>query len=397
MPTPSSAAGTSSSPSDFRPRTVAFVTGTRADFGLMLPVLRAIATSPKLRLRVYATGMHLMPELGNTIAEVEAEFPDAIRLPATFAGDTREAMAAFSSSLLSLLVPRLAEDRPDILLTLGDRPEMLCAAHACLYLGIPTAHVHGGDVTSTVDEVARHAITKLSHLHFPATPDSAERILKMGEEPWRVHVVGAPALDRILNEPLPSREELFSKLSLDPRERILLVTQHAVSGEEESAAAHMEETLSAAKRFALPVVVMYPNADAGGRRMIEVIERERNNPRFRILPHLPHLDFLALEREAAAWIGNSSAAMIESASFKTPVVNVGTRQLGRIRGGNVIDAPHDREAIASAIARALDDAFRASFGSVTNPWGDGATGPRVARILEEIVVDSRLLSKRISY
>ena len=374
MPTPSSAAGTSNSHSEFSPRSVAFVTGTRADFGLMLPVLRAIAKSPNLRLVVYATGMHLMPELGDTITEVESEFPDAIRLPATFAGDTRAAMAAFSSSLLSALVPRLAEDKPDILLTLGDRPEMLSAAHACLYLGIPTAHVHGGDVTSTVDEVARHAITKLSHLHFPATPDSAERILKMGEEPWRVHVVGAPALDRILNEKLPTREELFAKLNLDPRERILLVTQHAVSGEEESAASHMEETLDAAKRFGLPVVAIYPNADAGGRRMIDVIERE-----------------------AAAWIGNSSGAMIESASFKTPVVNVGTRQLGRLRGSNVIDVPHDREAIASAIARALDDAFRASLGDVTNPWGDGATGPRVARILEEIVVDSRLLSKRISY
>ena len=376
---------------------IAYVTGTRADFGLMTPVLRAIAKSAKLRLVVYATGMHLMPEFGNTITEVEAEFPDAIRLPATFAGDTREAMAMFSSVLLSALVPRLAEDRPDILLTLGDRPEMLCAAHACLYLGIPTAHVHGGDVTSTVDEIARHAITKLSHLHFPAAPDSAERILKMGEEPWRVHVVGAPALDRILNEPLPSHEMLFTKLGLDPREKILFVTQHPVSGEEEDAGRQMEETLHAAKRFALPIVVMYPNADAGGRRMIEVIERERNNPRFRVFPHLPHLEFLALERDAAVWIGNSSAAMIEAASFKTPVVNVGTRQLGRIRGGNVIDASHDREAIASAITRALDDAFRASLGYVTNPWGDGATGPRVARILEEIVVDSRLLSKRISY
>jgi len=397
MQTPSSVVGIFSPPSASSPRTIAYVTGTRADFGLMLPVLRAIVKSEKLRLAVYATGMHLMPEFGNTIAEVEAEFPDAIRLPATFIGDTREAMAAFSSSCLSALVSRLAEDRPDILLTLGDRPEMLCAAHACLYLGIPTAHIHGGDVSSTVDEVARHAITKLSHIHFPAAPDSAERILKMGEEPWRVHVVGAPALDRILNEPLPTREELFSTLNLDAREQILLVTQHPVSGEEEDAARQMEETLHAAKRFESSIVVIYPNADAGGFRMIEVIERERNNPRFRIVPSLSHLEFLALERDAAAWIGNSSAALIESASFKTPVVNVGTRQLGRLRGTNVIDVPHDREAIASAITRALDDAFRASFGSVTNPWGDGATGPRVARILEEIVINSRLLSKRISY
>lgn len=377
---------------------VAYVSGTRADFGLMLPILRAIEQSPKLELDVYVTGIHLMPEFGLTVDEVLKEFPQAKKIDAVFETDSREGMAKFTGVFLNKVVDAFSADKPDFVLTLGDRPEMLCTALACLYMGMPTGQVHGGEKTSTVDELARHAITKLSHVHFPATEESAERIIKMGEDAWRVHTVGAPALDVILNVPLPTREEICKKFNIDPKGQFLLVAQHPVSGEVEQAGEQMEQTLAAVKNFNIPAVVVYPHADAGGRAMIAVIEKEKTNPLLRVVPSMAHTTFLALEREAAVWVGNSSGALIEAASFKTPVVNVGTRQHGRQRGRNVLDAGYSVEEIIVAVEKSLhNEEYKRMLQTIQSPWGDGKTGPRVAKILEDLVIDSKLLSKQISY
>lgn len=384
---------TSNQPKSFK--TVAYVTGTRADFGLMTPVLQAIAGSTGLRLRLYATGMHLMPEFGMTADDVRRLFPEVIPLDVTCIGDDRGSMAAFEGALISKLAEVWMTDRPDIVLVLGDRVEMFAVAAACLYLGIPVAHLHGGDVSGSVDDVARHAITKLSQLHLPATEDAAARIRAMGEDPSRIQVVGAPALDVILNQPLPSRSEMASKLSLDAEKPFLLVTQHPVTESLSEAGTQVRTTLEAVMGMNQQTVIVYPNADAGGREMISVIEEYRQHPNARIVPSLPHTEFLALERDAAVWIGNSSAGVIESASFKTPVVNVGSRQTGRLRAANVIDVAHEREAIRAAVERALYDlAFRAALEDVTNPWGDGRTGERVATLLEQLEINEDFLNKR---
>ena len=376
---------------------IAYISGTRADFGLMMPILRAVRKSKKLSLQIYATGIHLMPEFGATVNEVRQEFSDARQIKAVFRGDDRDSVAKFTGEFLRKLVVVLQKDKPDFVLTLGDRPEMLCVATACLYLSIPTGQVHGGEKTFTVDEVARHAITKLSHVHFAATQESARRIQKMGEEKNRIYVVGAPALDVILNEKLPTCEELCAFLGLEPREKFILLTQHPVSEEYEEAGRQMKKSIAAIKTFGLPVVVIYPHADAGGRRIIEVIEREKNNPLFRIFPSLSHKQFLALEREAAVWVGNSSGAMIESVSFRTPVVNVGARQRGRQHGDNVIDVGYDREEIRRAIKKSLNNkAYKRRLAKIKNPWGDGQTGKRVVKILEELSL-KRLLVKQITY
>lgn len=379
-------------------RKIAYVSGTRADFGLMTPVLRAIKKSKKLKLQLYATGIHLMPEFGRTFKEVKKEFPEAIAIPTTFDSDDRAGMARFAGKFLKKIVAIFEKRRPDIVLVLGDRIEMLLTATAALCLGIPIAHVHGGDKTFTVDEVARHAITKMAHVHFAATKESAERIGKMGEEARRIHIVGAPALDTILNEKLLSRAELFRKLGLNPKEKIILVTQHPVSEEWGSAGKQMEETIAAVKSLGLPTVIIYPHADAGGRKIIKVIAKERKDLLFHIFRSLPYKDFLALEREAAVWVGNSSAAMIESASFKTPVVNVGTRQLGRQHGDNVINVGHNRGEIKKAIQKSLyDKKYLSELKKIKNPWGDGETGPRIAEVLENLKIDSKLLAKQITY
>lgn len=377
---------------------IAYISGTRADFGLITPILSAIEKNKKLDLKLYVTGMHLMPEFGNTANEVKKLFPRAVEVRAIFENDKKSSVAMFTSILTNKLVRIFEKDRSDFVLILGDRPEMLGVALICLYLGIPTGHIHGGEKTTTVDELARHAITKLSHLHFPATEEAAERIIRMGEELWRIKVVGAPALDVILHEPLPDRAKLFKNFGLNPKKPVILLTQHPVSEDYKNAGKQIRETLAAVKSFNLPVVVIYPNSDAGGRKIISEINKERKNSNFNIFPSLPYKDFLAMEREAAVWVGNSSAAIIESASFKVPVVNIGNRQLGRPQSGNVLNVDYESGRIKSAIKKSLADKnYLKQLKNIKNHWGDGKTGPRVAKILENLKIDSKLINKQIVY
>ena len=377
---------------------IAYVTGTRADFGLMTPVLQAIDKSRKLNLQLYATGMHLMPEFGNTINQVKKMFSGVKSLSAKFKNSKPKSQAEFSANLLSLLVKEFSKNRPDFVLTLGDRPEMLCVAIACLYLRIPTGQIHGGEKTSTIDEVARHAITKISNIHFPATKKSADRIKKMGEDSWRINITGAPALDYILSQPLPNRRELFKYLKIGSQNKVILVTNHPISEDNKESERQMEEILIAVSSFDLPVVVIYPCADPGHQGIIKAINRYRNKSNFRIFKNLDYRQFLALERESAVWVGNSSAAMIESASFKTPIVNVGSRQLGRQRGNNVIDVDYNKAAIHQAIKKSLfDKSYLNKLRSVTNPYGDGKTSQKIVKVLEDMEINSKLLTKQITY
>lgn len=379
-------------------RKIAYISGTRADFGLMTPVLRAIEESPKFELKLFATGIHLMKDFGNTIDHVKKDFPNTKIIPAIFSSDDRLGMAHFTYKYLAKLVRVLSKEKVDFVLVLGDRVEMLCTALACIYLGIPSAQLHGGEKTSTVDEISRHAITKLVSLHFAATEESARRIKKLGEEMWRIFVVGAPAIEIILNEKLPTREELFKKLSLNPKDSVILVAQHPVTEQINEAGKQMEKTLSAVKTFNLPIVVTYPHPDPGGRKIIKVIEKEKSNPLFHIFPSLEYKDFLALERECAVLVGNSSGALIESSSFKTPVVNIGQRQKGRQRGLNIINVGYNREEIKASINKSLFDInYLNSLASVKNPYGDGKTSQKVVSILEGLEFGPRLLNKQITY
>lgn len=375
---------------------IAYVTGNRADFGLMIPVLTAISRSKKLSLRVYATGMHLMPQFGQTINEVKKKFPHTKIIQATFNANGRLGMAEFTGTFLSQLVHILSVDRPDFVLILGDRVEMLSTAIACLYLGIPTGQLHGGEKTMTVDDTARHAITKLCSLHFPATKKSAQRIVSIGEEKWRIKIVGAPALDQILFRPLPTKNEVYRYLKIHPSKKYILITQHPVSEQWDKSAFQIRETLKAVKQFKMPIVATYPNDDAGGRQIISEIEKERKNPLFTIRPSIPYKMFLAVEKNAAVWIGNSSGAMIESSSFHTPVVNIGIRQNGRERGNNVLDATNDHAQIYKAIRSSIDAKYKKKISHGKNPWGDGKTSERVVKFLENLRISPRLINKSIA-
>lgn len=379
-------------------RKITYITGTRADFGVMSSVLKAIDSSSKLELTVYATGMHLMPIFGSTIEHVEKMYPNVKKINTVFKEDTPQGMTQFIADFIPEFLSQLNKDKTDLVLVLGDRVEMMSASLVAAYLGLPIAHVHGGDKTTTVDEIARHAITKLSHLHFAATKDSAERIQKLGEEGWRIHAVGAPSLDNILNDKLPTKEEVYSFLNLSLDKKFILVLQHSVANSEDQAQNQIRETINAIKTFDMPVVMVYPNADPGGQQIIREIEKEKGNPKFFLFPSIEYRMFLGIEKEAAVWIGNSSAGIIESASFKTPVVNVGDRQKGRPQSGNVIDVEYKKEEIEKAIRKSLyDEEYRQKISKVVNVWGDGKASERVVKVLESLEIGPKLLTKQITY
>jgi UDP-hydrolysing UDP-N-acetyl-D-glucosamine 2-epimerase len=379
-------------------RKILAVSGTRADYGLMRPVFAAIRKHQGLDLEIAATGIHLMEEYGLTVREILADGIPFRRVEATYSGDDRPSMARFLGAFIQGFTRLADEIRPDILLLLGDRAEMLGGAAVGAYLAIPVAHVHGGDRSSTVDDPVRHAITKLSHLHFAATRASADRILRLGEDPSRVFVVGAPSLDVLVNEPSEDREALFRRYGLRPEEPLILVLQHPVTVEMEHAADQMRETLRAVEEVQLPALVLYPNADAGGRSMIRTIREFEHLPFLRVLPHLPHRDYVAFLRNAAVLVGNSSSGIIEAPVLHLPVVNIGTRQEGRERSENVLDAGYRTAEIAAAIRKAVSDvSFREQVRACRNPYGDGHAGERIARILSEVPLGPDLVQKVMAY
>lgn len=378
-------------------KTIAYITGTRADFGLMTSVLRSIEKSKHLKLSLYATGMHLMPKYGSTINEVKKEFPTTKKIPAIFPDNTQLGVGYFFSSLSYEVCRAFKKERPDFVLTLGDRPEMLAIASVCLYLGIPTGHIHGGEKTLTVDEVARHAITKLSQIHFPATAESALRIKKLGEEAWRIHIAGSTGFDAIRHTKIISRSSLLHFLGFAQNKKFILITQHPVSEEINKSRHQMQETVAAAKALKLPLVIIYPNADPGSEEIIQEIEKERKNPDVRIFKNAPYDVFLSLQKHAALWIGNSSAGIIESGYFGTPVINVGMRQTGRECGGNVKHVSHSRLLMYRIGKHLLRVSDKMKVHPPKSPYGAGNASRLILRILETLPQDSKLLKKQLEY
>jgi len=375
------------------------MTGTRAEYGNLKPLLKAINKHPRLDLALIVTAMHLSKEFGYTIKEIRKDgFRVDTKVEMLHAEDTGAAMAESIGKCVIRMVGVLEQIKPDILLLLGDRAEMLAGAVAAAYMGIPIAHLHGGDVSSSVDESVRHAITKLAHIHFPATRGSANRIIKMGEDPSRIFVVGAPTMDTILNEKLPKRAELSKKYGFDLSKPILLVLQHPIVTEADEAAGQMKETLDAIVELKHQTILIYPNADAGGRRMIKVIKKYEKYPFIESFKSIPYADYLGLMRVASVMVGNSSSGIIEAPAFRLPVVNIGTRQKGRERSTNVIDVGYNRREIVKAVKKALHDRkFRAKVKKCKNPYGDGKASQRIVKELSKIKITPELLQKRITY
>jgi len=379
---------------------IGVVTVSRSDYGHLRPVLDALRRAPDLELALFVAGMHLAPEFGLTVRDIEADgFPISARVEMLGGGDTPEAVAAATGRGVTGFGEAFARVRPDLLVVLGDRFEMLAAAVAALPFALPVAHIHGGEVSEgAMDNQIRHAITKLAHLHFASAEPHARRIAAMGEEPWRIHTVGAPGLDRLATtEPL-SRAALARELGLPEAGPWLLVTFHPVTLEYRDTAAHIDELLAAIEKTDGFIVITYPNADTSGRLIVERIEEfaGRHPRRCRLAKSLGERLYLSLLRHADVMIGNSSSGLIEAPSFGLPVVNVGSRQRGRLRGANVIDVEPSREDILRGIEAAQAPVFRARARAAPNPYGDGHAAPRIIDVLCGVPLDARLVQKRFS-
>jgi GDP/UDP-N,N'-diacetylbacillosamine 2-epimerase (hydrolysing) len=375
-------------------RHVIYLSGTRADFGLMQNTLLRVSSTPGLRLSVAVTGMHLSREHGHTVDDVRAiSLPVCAEIPLDMATRTGHSMALGIAECLRGMTEVLARERPDFLLLLGDRGEMLAGATAALHLGIPCVHVHGGERSGTVDEPVRHAITKLSSYHFCATQGSRERLMRMGEDEARIFVTGAPGIDGLSELASQSREECLAALGLPAGQSFVLALFHPVVQQAAQARDQTLALLNALNRVGLPVLWLDPNADAGSRDIIAAMGAAPLPAGSRRVTHVPRGLFAAALRHCEAMAGNSSSGIIEAATFGTPVVNVGDRQRLRERSANIIDVPPQAEAIEAGLRAALNH----GRWPCDNPWGDGRAGERIASLLATLPADSSVLEKVNSY
>jgi UDP-hydrolysing UDP-N-acetyl-D-glucosamine 2-epimerase len=378
-------------------RRIGAVTTARADYGILRPVLQRVTEDSDLNLSVFVTGMHLSPDFGLTARAIEADgFRIDSQIETLLSSDSPEGIAKSMGLGTIGFAQAYTRISPDILLVLGDRFEMHAAVVAALPFTIPVAHIHGGELTEgAIDDAIRHSITKMSHLHFVATETYAQRVIQMGEEPWRVVVSGAPSLDNLRDIRLLGRSELEERYGVDLQGPFFLITYHPVTLEQEQTERQIEALLSALEQTDGTLVFTYPNADVGGRLIIDKVhDFVARQQRAYFLVNLGTQGYFSMMRHAAAMVGNSSSGIIEAASFKLPVVNVGNRQKGRVRGRNVIDVGYSREGILSGISKATSPVFRRAISDLVNPYGDGQAAERIVDKLKRVRLDNTLLLKR---
>jgi GDP/UDP-N,N'-diacetylbacillosamine 2-epimerase (hydrolysing) len=381
-------------------RKICVITGTRAEYGLLIPVMKAIQKHPALELSIIATGMHLLSDFGDTVADIERDgFSIDAKVPMYLNLDTPGAVARGISNGISGIAQALEQIKPAIIVVLGDRDEPLAAAIAGAHMNIPVAHIHGGDRTGCIDDSIRHAISRFAHIHFPATQDSADRLIRMGEEPRRVHVIGPLGIYAMRETDLIPREELGNKLNLNMDKLIILALQHPVTTQANQAAAQMRITMEALAALGQQTVVIYPNADAGGRAMIEVIEEYSKHPFIKIFKNLPYFTFVSLMAAADVVIGNSSSALVDAPLFGLPAVNIGSRQGDRQKGANITDVPSQREEIIGAVKKILNDReLKHKLQQADNPYNAEREGAsKIADILGVIEISEDLLQKKLTY
>jgi UDP-hydrolysing UDP-N-acetyl-D-glucosamine 2-epimerase len=378
-------------------RRIAFLTGSRGEWGYIRPILRIIQADADLDYSIIATNMHLLSGFGMSVDEIEGDgFRVDERVFMTLDGYTGATMAKSLGLLLLELPGVLQRLQPDVVVLAGDRGEQLMGAIACIHLGIPVAHIQAGELTGNVDGTVRHAITKLAHIHFAANDEFAQRVLRLGEQPFRVVVSGAPLVDELIAGPVATADELAARHRFDPHVPFALVVQHPVTEEEEASGAQVAETVHALAEVDLPAFFIYPNADAGSEAIRIELDRLRR-PGFRFFRNLPRADYLGLMKQAAVMVGNSSSGVMEAPSFGTPAVNIGRRQTGRMQASNVINADYDRHSIAAAIRKAVTDEFRREASLATNPYGDGMASSRIVETLRNLEIDGTLLNKEMAY
>lgn len=373
------------------PRRIAIITGSRAEFGLLEPVLGALTSRPAVRPQLIVTGMHLLAKFGRSVDHIRAAgWRVDAAVPMQTGRDDPDAEPQALARGIAGIAAALKRLRSDIVVVLGDRIEAFAGACAAAVGRRVLAHIHGGDrAPGDLDDSLRNAITRLAHVHFAASREAAERLRRMGEESWRIFTVGAPGLDAIRS---PARSV---PAELRPAGRYAVVIQHPIGRDAAREAAVMRAILKAVRANRLNGAILYPSSDPGHTGIIQAIRQWGRPPGWNVFRSLPRTDYLALAKGSAVLVGNSSSGIIESASLGVPAVNVGDRQAGRLKcGPNVIDCGETFESIRRAIGRALKRPRQRPGRSV---YGDGRAGQRIARTLERLALTPALLRKRLAW
>ncbi|MCG3470213.1 UDP-N-acetylglucosamine 2-epimerase [Xenorhabdus bovienii] len=374
-------------------RKICYITGTRADFGLMQSALTKISQHPELQLSLAVTGMHLDPKFGLTQEDIFACKFDTYIVNSYLNDDSRLSMSCSIAEQLKGFSVLFTELVPDIVLVLGDRGEMLAAAIAALYMNIPVAHIHGGERSGTIDESIRHAISKLSHFHFVATSESKTRLIRMGEKEENIFITGAPGLDDILKMQLPPKNKIFNSLLLDSQKKLLTLIYHPVVQDAESVGEDINKILNSIPE-GLQTVILLPNADTGGDSIRnEILKFETKRDNVKVITHLHRESYLALIAYSDVLMGNSSSGIIEAASFGTPVINIGERQNNRERNNNVFDVPIDTLLISNYLEASLNSERITS----PNVYGNGNAGEKITNLLATLRLDNDITKKCNTY
>ena len=376
-------------------RKITVTTGARSEYGLLRPILKEIIKRKKLQLFLVVTGTHLSKKHGMTINEIKK---DKFKIYETFKflphNDTGFSVAKSLGDGVVQFAKIFKKIKPDINLILGDRDEMLASAIAAYHMNIPNAHIHGGDVSGNIDEYTRHAITKISNIHFPATEKSKRRIIKMGENPKFVFLTGSPSIDELRNNEILSKKQFENKYGFKLTKNLIVLVQHPVTTQIANTKKHIRNTLKAIEYFGYRTIIIAPNSDAGSNTIFQNIKLSAKSHNFvRVFSSLPRSDFLCLIKNCGVLVGNSSSGLIEASYFGTPVVNIGVRQQGREKSKNVFDAKSET---VISIKRTISHALKKNI-SPSHLYGIGNTSQKIVRYLEKIPLNERLIQKQIAY
>lgn len=377
-------------------RKILFITGSRGEYGYIRPLLKLIESDPDLEYEILATNMHLLAEFGDSHSNFSTDgFKVKYKPLMTLSGYTPASMVKSLSVLGMSLADIFELAKPDFILLAGDRGEQLIAAIAGAHMNMPVAHIQAGELSGNIDGLSRHAIARFTHIHFASNEDAAARLIRSGEQSFRVFNVGAPQLDEFRSGLITSREEMIKKYPVTSRGYILLV-QHSVTEQYAEAYSQITATMTAVKSLGIDAVVIAPNSDAGAALVNDAIEANISSL-FHIYRNVPREDYAAFMSSAKCIVGNSSSGLLEAPSFELPAVNIGRRQDGRVKGMNVINCSHNVNDIQAAITKALDAGFRASLLGMRNPYGDGKSSERIISILKNIEIDEKLLLKAMTF
>lgn len=381
-----------------RRRRVLVTLESRATFGYSVNVIKTAMVDPALEVQTLVTGMHLMPELGGTVATLhQAGIPMSASVPlspgprpADWPRAMGQAIAGYADAYEALA--------PDIVLISGDRGETFALAVAAVYMGLPVAHIQAGDKSGHIDDAARMALAKLVHIHLAPGRDAAERLRRLGEQEFRIFDTGAPQLDDMVGRCFERDTVSLDGTEFDLRQPYIVLLQHPILAERADAGRQIEASLRACLATGMPIVWIYPNSDLGFRDILSVIEREKGNGRISAVANLDRERYLALLANCACLVGNSSSGILEAPTFRIPVVNIGSRQRGRPQAANILNCGYDAKEIERTIRKShTDAAFRNACAGAVNPFGDGQSSRRIVDILRDIAIDEALFDKQTVY